>query len=280
MQPTGGHAQQPRGRPRPGVLRALGSQEPPATVTVHGDVYRLERVLKHDFWAATAVYRSDRRRIICKFHRWHRFGPIPMRWLGKLLARRERRFLRKLCDVPGIPGPPLPFQVDGRPVPNGVARPYIDGRPIRKGQRLPEEFFTRLDRLLCELHARNVAYVDLNKRENVLVASNGDPYLFDFQISFAIWRDLGWLDPRRPLLRLLQASDRYHFEKLRAKHIETASAPVAYSRPRPPWWICLHRMIAVPIRELRRRLLVLFGVRTGKGRVTSEHFIEDGWRLA
>jgi hypothetical protein len=40
---------------------------------------------------------------------------------------------------------------------------------------------------------------------------------------------------------------------------------------RRPWWIRLHRSVAVPFRTARRQLLVLLGVRRGKGRAHTEH---------
>ena len=47
---------------------------------------------------------------------------------------------------------------------------------------------------------------------------------------------------------------------------------------RIPWWIRAHRLVARPFRELRRRLLVRVGVRTGKGRVETEVFAEHALR--
>jgi hypothetical protein len=39
-----------------------------------------------------------------------------------------------------------------------------------------------------------------------------------------------------------------------------------------------HRLVARPFRELRRRLLVKLGVRSGKGRVETELFAEHALR--
>lgn len=267
------------GKPRPAVLRALGSDDPPTAVEIENVVCVLKAVFKHDFWAATALYEGPIGAVVCKFHRSRRVGIVPMGWLGRWMAARERWFLSRFHDVAGVPGPVLRVTLNGRPVANAVARPYVPGHPIGRAERLPRAFFTRLEHLLRQIHLRNAAYVDLNKRENVLVADDGQPYLFDFQISFAVRRSHGSLDPLMWLLRLLQRSDLYHLQKLIAKHSlpDNDGAP-CFDKPAPPWWIRLHRCIAVPFRELRRRLLVLLGVRTGKGRVTSEHFVEHGWR--
>src|SRR5712691_2007307 len=93
----------PSVRPRPPLLRALGRAEPPEQVEIDGKTYRLLRVVKHDSWAATAFYAGADKQIVCKFNRQQRIGPMPMRWLGRWLARREANALRLLAGLPGIP---------------------------------------------------------------------------------------------------------------------------------------------------------------------------------
>jgi hypothetical protein len=51
-------------RPRPAPFRALGAADPPATITLDGETFRRVEILKHDSWAATAVYRSATRTAI------------------------------------------------------------------------------------------------------------------------------------------------------------------------------------------------------------------------
>jgi len=127
---------------------------------------------------------------------------------------------------------------------------------------------------LGQLHARDMAYVDMYKRENVLVGADGRPYLFDFQISYLA--PAGWLGRTRlarAWLRILQLSDQHHAMKLQAY---SSGDPVlkAEVQRRRPWWIKLHRGVAVPVRTLRRRLLVWLRVRTAGGQAESEHFAE------
>ena len=59
---AGGHA---AARPRPATFRALGAADPPATITLDGETFRRIEILKHDSWAATAVYRSATRTAKC-----------------------------------------------------------------------------------------------------------------------------------------------------------------------------------------------------------------------
>lgn len=267
------------GRPRPAMYRALGDAEPPETVRIGGREYRLERVFKHDSWAATALYAASTtgERAVCKFNRQQGIGPVPMRWLGRHLARNEAKVLDRMAGAGGVPENLGPVEVGGEVLPYAVARRYIEGNPLGRKDKVGDDFFPGLRRILDVLHARGMAYVDLHKRENVLVGDDGKPYLIDFQISFAApagWR--GRLPLTRVCLRLLQRSDDYHFDKMWAR-----------SRPdqnggeeglRRPWWIEAHRLVARPFRSLRRRHLVKRGIRTGQGRAGSEHFTEEALR--
>ncbi len=201
-----------------------------------------------------------------------------MKWLGRRLARREIRILQRLADVPNVPRWSGFVCVDGRPLTHAVAHEFIPGHPLGKREQVPDNFFSLLRETLGEMHRRGMAYVDLHKRENILVGDDGQPYLFDFQISHAPTDSLlgrSWLT--QVILRMLQRSDLYHIEKhvlhCRPDQCGFQKAELVAQRP---WWIRLHRSIAVPFRSLRRRLLVLLGIRTGRGRVETEHEPEDG----
>ena len=89
-------------RPRPAIFRALGRSEPPPVVQIEGAAFRMIELLKHDSWAATAIYESADRKALCKFNRQQSILGLPMRWLGRLLASRERAFHARLDGIPGI----------------------------------------------------------------------------------------------------------------------------------------------------------------------------------
>jgi hypothetical protein len=260
-------------RPRPPILRALGSHEPPPQVEIDGATYRLERVVKHDSWAATAFYEGDGKRVVCKFNRLRRIGPIPMGWLGRWLAGREAYALRRLVGLPGIAPVLGEVREAGKLLPNAVAHVFIPGRPLARYDRITAKNFAELERLLADMHARGMAYVDLHKRENILVGEDGRLYLIDFQISFCMrsWWPARSL-PVRAFLWLLQRSDRYHLSKHSTRCTEAEKRP---ARPARPWWILLHRTVARPLRACRRWLLVRSGIRTGLGRVDTEFFPEE-----
>jgi hypothetical protein len=268
-------------RPRPALFRALGQEDPPEEIAVDRQTYRRETIFKHDSWAATALYQSNNRTVVCKFNRRQKIGIVPMGWLGRLLARRERRILTLLGGLASVPRVLGPVHASGKLLPNAVAHDYVPGHPLRAGEPVNDEFFPRLRLLLKHMHDRGIAYVDLHKRENIIVGDDGRPYLIDFQISGA------FPGPHPPgldylcalLLHILQTCDVYHL----AKHIRNCRPDQArnqdWAREQTrPWWIRLHRLVAVPFRSLRRRLLVLLGIRKGRGQASSEHFPEDAVR--
>lgn len=267
-------------RPRPPFLRALGQSEPPQQVEIDGQPFRMVEALKHDSWAATAVYRCDNGELaVCKFHRQQPLAGIPLAWLGRLLARRESHFLGQLSGIPGIPGLLGAVRCTTL-LRHAVARQYVPGHPLGSRERVADDFFPRLEGLLAEMHARGIAYVDLHKRENVIAGDDGQPYLIDFQVSYHARTSipgLGWLS--RWVLHLLQGTDDFCLKKLHVRcRPDQAAATRQGTALQPPWWIALHRLAAVPLRTLRRRLLVLLGVRTGRGMADSEQFAEDAFR--
>lgn len=266
-----------KGRPRPPYLRALGLSEPPTEVEVDGVRYLRREVFKHDSWAATALYGDgkcieghelDQQRIVCKFNRQAPLGLIPMRWLGRLLARRETDLLAKLQGVAGIPHVYRDVQVHGESVRHVSAHTFIEGKPLSLASNVGKDFFDRLDQLIRELHVRRIAYIDLHKQENVIVGKDGNPYLMDFQISLRV-PSLRWWNP---LLRVLCECDRYHIAKHRSSHELPGSELVR------PWIIRVHRTFGRPLRTLRRKLLVWLGVRRGDGYANSEISPEVGLR--
>ena len=275
-------------RPRPPVLRALGRGEPPDQVRIAGAFYRLDRVLKHDSWAATAIYETvdadaQGQRVICKFNRRQSIFIIPMGWLGRKLARNEESMLRALADSPHVPRWTGKVESEGRILLNAVAHDYVEGRPLQRYDRVGDDFFPKLRGLLDLMHQRGLAYVDLHKRENILVGDDGLPYLIDFQISYALpkrWPGRLFLFLSRRWLGILQRSDDYHFLKHFAKsRPDLCGQEVQQVRADRPWWIRAHRAFARPFRALRRKLLVLAQVRRGAGRATSERFAEEAVRL-
>jgi predicted Ser/Thr protein kinase len=272
-------------RCRPAWLRALGHDDPPDEITVDDERYRRVDIYKHDSWAATALYESvspvaKTRRIIGKFNRRQSLLGLPGAWIGRLLARREAHFLSRLAETGFVPQLCGAVWAEGRLLPNAVARKFIDGHALKCRERTSDEFFGRLREVLQAIHAYDVAYVDLHKHENVLVGADGRPYLIDFQVSFGLmptwW---GRSRPARLALQMLQRMDDYILTKLHRRH-RRDQCPLSQSEldASRPLLVRVHRRLAAPLRQARRRLLVLLGVRARRGKVESERFVEVGLR--
>jgi len=268
-------------RKRPAWLRALGDNDPPAEITVEGRVYRRANILKHDSWAATALYSDDAgERIICKFNRVQSVAGVPLAWIGRALARREAGFLRRLADIELVPKGLDGVVVAGQRLPNAVARRYIEGEPFRTKEQVSPQFFEELRDLLAKVHATGMAYVDLHKRENIIVDRGGHPHLIDFQVCVGLsqsWPGNSRL--ARYFVRKMQEIDTYHFKKHVVRTLpQMLSAEERADYEKLPPLIRAHRKIAVPLRTLRRRLLVSLRVRDAEGRATSEFEPEDAYR--
>lgn len=241
-------------------MYALGAAGPPPLVRLAEKTLRLQRPVKHDFWAATAFYvdADSGETAVVKFGRIQRLVFLPMRWSGRILAQRESHFYQRLADVSAVPqwmGMIQPPWV-------GFAHAYVVGRPMSDVPvaRLDARFFADLAQVLALLHDRGIAYVDLHKPQNVLIDDEGRPHLIDFQISYDI--DSGmkrWLLPRfvrRWFLRAAVRADRYHLLKHKKfLRPDLLGAQESQEVERRAWFIRLHRRLVAPYRFVRRRLL-------------------------
>jgi hypothetical protein len=217
------------------------------------------RTYKHDFFAATGLYRGPAGKAILKVGRTAPLLGAPMRWLGRFLADHEFAIYRAVEDLPGVP------RCLGRWGETGFVHEFVEGHPLQRYEAVPDRFFPELRVLIETLHARRIAYVDLEKRENILVGDDGRPYLIDFQIS------LYWPRPGEPrtglhrliphelgdfLLRRLQDGDRYHLLKHTRRHrpdLLTHEQRVASYRA--GFFVQLHRRLSWPFTFVRRTIL-------------------------
>ena len=245
----------------PPSLTALGRKSLPDTLDIRNSTFHLRQVFKNDFFAVTAMYESPAERVILKVQRQAPFLLLPMRWAGRLLANREWAALSRLQGLPGIPR--LIEQRDG----TAIVREFIEGHAMRSGERVPDGFHADLRSLIRAVHDRGMAYVDLEKCENVLVGVDGRPYLVDFQIAWS-WsmRRGGDLLPLRALRGWLQRGDLYHLRKLQRRTRPDQLTPEELAMTyRKPWFIRWHRTLTYPFTALRRLVLDRIDPRRGKG---------------
>jgi serine/threonine protein kinase len=99
---------------------------------------------------------------------------------------------------------------------------FIPGRSILRGESLPSSFFPELGRVLDEVHGKGVVHLDLRHKGNILVTDEGDPFLIDFNSSFA-FKEKGFL--RRYLFPLLRWVDYGGLLKLKKRISPSAMTP-------------------------------------------------------
>ena len=239
--------------------RILRGKMPRESFELAGRTWRLDKTLKQDFFAATGRYVSDDGRRVClKHYHTEPFLGCPLEWAGRLMADREVRHYRLLQDTGGVP------RLVGRIGPSAFVHEWVAGNDLLDCRSPPpDDFFDRLEALVASLHARGMAYVDMNKPDNVIVADDGRPVLIDFQISWAprpSWGPLG--KAKRRVLAMLQEADHYHVRKLKRLYRGDLMTPEERDASKhPPWFLRLHRVFGAPLRDLRRKFLEWVGVR-------------------
>ncbi len=235
----------------PRWLLALGKQDPPTEIEVEGKPYRLERVFKHDFFAFTGCYVGADDRVVLKIGRIASVLGFPLSWIGRIHSWHESAVFRDVDDIDIVP------RFTGRYGKHGVTHAFIEGHQLERGEHVPDDFFAKLEEGLEEIHRRGMAYVDLEKPENVLVGSDGKPWLFDFQISYRYpFRRGANLWPIRWLRERLQESDHYHLTKLRRRcRPDTFTPEELEASHRRPGHIRFYGGFTRPITRMRRKIL-------------------------
>ena len=233
-------------------MHALGEAGLPRTLYSRGvGEMSLERIVKHDFWAATGFYRRERdgMRLVVKINRREPALGIPLRWAGRWLCRREIRAYRALQDLPNVPA--LLGEVDD----TGLVHDYVIGEPLGQGTPVPDDFFDDLLRLVDQLAERGIAYVDTNKPENILLGEDGKPHLIDFQISFD-QRSLWPPALARRVLEAFRRGDIYHClkQKRRFRPDQLTDAD-RLALQRAQRWVRIRRAIQKPYFAIRRPLM-------------------------
>jgi serine/threonine protein kinase len=119
-----------------------------------------------------------------------------LRWtLGLWLIQKEWKIYSRLKGMKGIPQPIE--RIDRF----AFAMEFIPGRPLLRGEDLPASFFSDLEQVLRQIHARGVVHLDLRHKGNALLSEKGEPFLIDFNSSFA-FKDKGFFRSYLfPLLR-------------------------------------------------------------------------------
>lgn len=167
-------------------------------------LYKVVKIFKDDFFALTAlVIDAEGRRWVLKISRvkvsWLRPFQFLLNWLG----RREAFLYQYLQGISGIPKLHH-FQE------NWFIHEYIEGQNLKEFRNVSDTFFDDLLQLLQQLHQKQVVYVDLDKKDNIIVGVDKKPYLIDFQISLKFFSVCGILGQ---IFKVFVKSDLYHYYK-------------------------------------------------------------------
>jgi hypothetical protein len=231
------------------ALRALGRAEPPKALVVGDVTYTRTKVIKHDFFAATAFYASPVGGAVLKVGRTEPFLALPLVFIGRFLCRRELGFYRRCKDLPNVPAVVATWGE------TGFLHAFVEGAPLDQRPGVSDAFFDELQQLLRTLHARGIAYVDTNKPQNILHGDDGRPHLIDFQISFDA-HTFANLWPARWLLGVLARSDEYHILKHKRRYRPDLLSDAERERlERKNWAVRTHRFVTKPYFLVRRRLM-------------------------
>jgi len=202
----------------------------PPELVVDDRTYRLERILKDDFFAVNALYRGeDGTRQVLKITDFRFFlGPL-CRPLARWMSLRESNIYQALQGIPGIP------RIGPRHGGHGFIHEYVEGRTFFELNRFdpPVDFFANLLTIFEAMHARRIVHVDSHKKGNLILGNDGKPYLIDFQIAgnfgTATGGSFAWL--RDWLFRQMVAVDLYHLYKIkhdfRPDQLEAREIPLA-----------------------------------------------------
>jgi hypothetical protein len=227
-----------------------------AKLVIGGEEYLHRGTLKEDAFARTDLVEKDGRKLTYKTSRLKAIPGLRLEGIMKRLTAREVRMHHVLEGIAGVPK--LVKQVDD----TSFLREYVEGRPLnRKPPFLRPDFFDEFIAIVRNIHSRGVAFVDLAKKENVIVTPEGRPVLIDFQISLSLTRRWWPLCiPWNALVRQMQKADIYHVYKRKARTWPHSVRRHEKRYTRRPWSGKVYKfLIRIPHLAVKRRIIPKHG---------------------
>ncbi len=139
--------------------------------------------------------------------------PLWSRGIGRLLAAREARALRRL---EGIAGLPQLIRQDR----DNLIRSWIEGTPLQLSGGLDRAWTRDAHRLLRQMHRRGVTHNDLAKPQNWLITPEGRAAVIDLQLASVHRR-------RGLIFRLARYEDLRHLLKQKQRFAPELLTPTA-----------------------------------------------------
>lgn len=154
------------------------------------------KILKKDLFGEIRLLSHSGAKVIVRDTRQAASG---LRWLARMLMRREARMLALLADVDGIADV---IQLKSEQ----LLRTYIDGEALHHFRPTDPGFFEAATRLRRAIQRAGIVHNDLAKEPNILVQADGSPAFIDFQMA---WHS----STRSKLFRIAAREDLRHLLK-------------------------------------------------------------------
>jgi len=126
------------------------------------------------YQGTTLLYENNKCRLVIKVPH----GGGLLKYIHILMLRHEHRIYQNLSEFSYTP------KCYGMVDHKYLVLEYIEGQPIRSNRPDDAEgYFSNLFNAIQKLHERNVAHMDLKKKDNLLVIGANQPCLIDFGTS-------------------------------------------------------------------------------------------------
>ena len=140
--------------------------------------------------------------------------------IGRFLLWRESKAYRRLKGLRGVPA--CYGVIDGLAlVTEEIPGKNIEG--LENERRLSEEFFDQLQALVEKVHSRGLAHCDLKRAPNILLGSDGRPYIVDWSASIFA-REFRFF-PLNLIYQKFLRDDLNAITKMRLRHCPESVAP-------------------------------------------------------
>ena len=172
---------------------------------------------------AVWVLEQNGLRVVVKDFRGNRF--LYRNIVGRFLIWREKRAYIRLKGVKGVPV--LHREVGGL----ALVLEEMQGRSLENldlETQLSEDFFKKLRDLVKEVHERGLAHCDLKRASNVLLGTDGRPYIVDW--SSAISEREFRCSPLKMIYRRFLLDDFNAITKLQLRHCPEKIRPEERTR--------------------------------------------------
>jgi len=180
------------------------------------------KILKQDLFGEIRLSGHAGQQVIIRDARSAAAG---LRWLARILLRREASALTQLAGIDGVADV---IRVE----PDHLTRSYIAGDPMHQHRPADPGFFQAAVSLRRKMHRAGVVHNDLAKEPNILVRSDGSPAFIDFQLAWhsptrgKVFR----LAAREDLRHLLKHKRYYCPDRLTRREIDILNNPGAPAR--------------------------------------------------